>query len=140
MISVALAQQLKQDGLQWIPAKNDFFAIPDRGLDDVIFVLSDMTVILARIHGQPAVTFHGSVEWALDHILIAEVVWLPTESQLRRELERRLAGAAQPLLSLTSTRDGYRCQIQFDGQMLAFESFGAAETYGLALHHVLTSR
>lgn len=123
----------------WTPAKNDFFAIPDCGLDDVTFVLSDMTVMLARIHGHPAITFHGSVEWALDHIFIAEIVWLPTESQLRRELERRLAGASQPLLTLTSTRDGYRCIIQLDGQTQTFESFGASETYGLALHHVLTS-
>jgi len=137
VISPALAQQLKTAGLIWTPAKNDFFAIPDRGFDDSIFVISDMTVMVEKIHGQLAVHFHGAVEWALDQILVSELVWLPTESQLRELLEQRLVGEPEPALKLVSTADGYHCEIHFRGQTLEFEAFGVSETYGLALLHIL---
>ncbi|MCZ7671506.1 MAG: hypothetical protein M5U34_32405 [Chloroflexi bacterium] len=38
------------------------------------------------LKGWPAITFHGTSEWALDHIFMEEVVWMPTEEQLRQEL------------------------------------------------------
>jgi hypothetical protein len=137
MLSLALAQQLKAAGLTWTPARNDFFAIPDRDLDDSVFVINEMTAMVERLGGQLAVTFHGAVEWALDHIVISDLVWLPTEAQLRDLLEQRLVGEPQPALSLVSTADGYRCQIQFRGEVLAFEAFGVSESYGAALLHVL---
>ena len=137
MLSLMLARQLKQAGLSWTPTKNDFFAIPDRELDDFVFVISDMTVMVERLHGQLAVTFHGALEWALDYMMIADLVWLPSETQLRELLERRLVSGPQPALTLTSTSDGYQCQIQFRGQRLTFESFGVSETYGAALLYVL---
>ena len=137
MLSLSLARQLKAAGLAWTPAKNDFFAIPERDLDDVIFVISDMTVLVEKLRGQLAVTFHGAVEWALDHMMIADLVWLPTETQLRELLERRLVGEPQPALTLVSTPDGYRCRIQFEGERLIFEAFGVSEVYGTALLHLL---
>lgn len=137
MLSLTLAQQLKAAGLTWTPAKNDFFAVPDRDLDDVVFVISDMTVLVEKLRGQLAVTFHGVTEWALDYVMIAELVWLPSEGRLRELLEQRLVGEPQPVLKLTSLSDGYRCEIQFQGQVLVFEAFGASEAYGMALLHVL---
>ena len=83
MISLPLARELKQAGLVWSATINDFFAIPDRGMDDRIFVITDLMANLDIFRGWPVVTFHGSAEWALDYILTTEVVWLPTESQLR---------------------------------------------------------
>jgi hypothetical protein len=139
VLSLTLAQQLKAAGLTWTPAKNDFFAVPDRQLDDVIFVISDMTVMVEKLGGQLAVTFHGAVEWALDHIMVAELVWLPTETQLRELLEQHLVGEPQPALTLVSTPHGYRCEIQFGGQVFAFEAFGVSEAYGAALLHILQS-
>jgi hypothetical protein len=138
MLSLDLAGQLKAAGFSWTPHENDFFAIPDRGMDDKVFVISDMIVLLEIIKGQLAVTFHGSAEWALDHIVIAELIWLPTETQLRTALEERLMGETQPVLALTSTRAGYRCDIQFRGAPLVFEAFGASEAYAEALLHVLS--
>jgi hypothetical protein len=137
MISLTLGQQLKDAGLAWTPAENDFFAIPDRNLDEAVFVISDMIVLLERMHGQLAVTFHGSVEWALDHVMVAELVWLPTEAQLRTALEQRLLGEPSPALQLTVTPDGYVCTIHFRGEALAFEAFGAGEAYAAALLHLL---
>ena len=44
MIDVQLAQELKEAGLVWKPGPGDRFAIPDRDLDDDVFVLSNMTI------------------------------------------------------------------------------------------------
>lgn len=140
MLSLTTAQRLKAAGLTWTPAKNDFFVVPERGLDDVVFVISDMTVLVELLKGQLAVTFHGTVEWALDHILIAELVWLPTEAQLRELLEQRLLGEPPPALRLTSTPDGYWCEIRFREQVLLFEAFGASEAYATALLYVLEAK
>lgn len=137
MISMAMARKLKEAGLAWTPAKNDFFMIPDRGLDDNIFVITDMTIFIEKISGQPAVTFHGTAEWALDHVLIAELIWLPTETQLRELIEQRLLGESEPALVLSSTTDGYRCEIHFQEKNLAFEGFGVAELYAQVLLHLI---
>jgi hypothetical protein len=140
VLSLSLAKQLKAAGLSWIPTQNDFFAIPDRGLDDVIFVISDMTVLVEKLGGQLAVTFHGAIEWALDYVMVAELIWLPTETQLRELLEQHLIGEPQPALTLVSTPDGYRGEIQFQGETRVFEGFGVSEVYGTALLHVLTNK
>lgn len=137
MLSLTLAQELKAAGLNWTPAKNDFFAIPDRELDEGVYVISDMTVLVEPVNGQLAVTFHGAVEWALDHVFVTDLIWLPTETQLRELLEQRLLGEIEPALQLTSTADGYWCEIRFQGERLLFEAFGASEAYGAALLHVL---
>jgi hypothetical protein len=140
MISIDLARQLKISGLTWTPAKYDFFAIPDRDLDDSLFVVNDISAIVQNVHGQLSVTFHGVVEWALDYILVADLIWLPTESQLRQTLEQYLIGQSEPSLVLISTADGYRCEIQFEGEFLAFEAFGASDAYALALLYILQNQ
>lgn len=137
MLSLILAKELKAAGLAWTPAQNDFFAVTDRGLDENVFVISNMTVLVELVKGQLAVTFHGTAEWALDHVLVADLVWLPTETQLRELLEQRLLGEPEPVLQLTSTADGYWCEIRWQGERLLFEAFGAAEAYAKALLHVL---
>jgi hypothetical protein len=137
MLSLTLAQELKAAGLAWTPTKNDFFAIPERGLDEGVYVISDMTVLVERVNGHLAVTFHGTVEWALDHVFVADLVWLPSERQLRELLEQRLVGEVEPVFQLTSTADGYWCEIHFQGERVLFEAFGATEAYGTALLYVL---
>ena len=42
MISLATAMALKAAGLTWMPMDLDFFAIPDRQMDERIFVISDI--------------------------------------------------------------------------------------------------
>lgn len=140
MVSPKLAQQLKSAGLEWKLNKNDFFHVPDRGFDDTVFVLTDMTVLVEKLHGNLAVTFHGIVEWALDHVFVAELVWLPTEGQLREELEKNLVGQPEPALILISTADGYRCEIRFKEQFLAFEGFGVSDVYATALLYALQNK
>jgi hypothetical protein len=96
-----------------------------------------MTVMLQKIRGQLSVTFHGAAEWALDHVLVSELVWLPTESQLRVELEQRLISQPQPAVLFSTTEDGYRCAIKLRGKQYTFDAFGAEDAYALALLHIL---
>jgi hypothetical protein len=137
MLSLSTARKLKEAGLTWTPALHDFFAIPDRGLDDQVFVISDIFVNVEMLRGHLEATFHGSVEWALDHVMIEELVWLPTEEQLREELERRLVTLAREGMSLTSTLDSYVCEFRVGDQRLHFEAFSASEAYSAALLHTL---
>ncbi|KAA3656290.1 MAG: pilus assembly protein CpaE [Chloroflexi bacterium] len=137
MISLSLAKQLKKAGLVWKTSVNDFFGIPDRGFDDRVFVLSDMMANMDLFRGWPVVTFHGSAEWALDYILTSETVWLPTEEQLRYELEQLLLGEEEIKLQLTYTATGYQCHILHKSEPLSFMGSNGSEAYGLALLHVL---
>jgi len=137
MLSLSLARQLKEAGLAWIPAEHDFFAIPDRGLEEKVFVISDMTVYLELLQGRRVATFHGTPEWALDYMLTGDLVWLPTEGQLREELMRRLPAEGGPILKLVGALGGYRCEVSFRDQSLSFEANGANEAYAAGLLHVL---
>ena len=83
------------------------------------------------------VTFHGAVEWALDYILLGDVIWLPTETQLRELLERYLTPDNQSRLQLYKTGDGYVCEVEFEATLMQFESFGAEEAYAKALRYFL---
>jgi hypothetical protein len=83
VISVELARRLKAAGLTWTPASGDRFHVPDRDLDDTVFVVSEMTIETADLPTGRVVKFNGTTEWALDSIAEDEVVWLPHEAQLR---------------------------------------------------------
>lgn len=137
MISLELAQSLKNAGLVWQADLHHFFAIPERGFDDRVFVISDLMAHLDLLKGWPIVAFHGAVEWALDYILTTEVVWMPTEAQLRQELEEILLDEPEVLLQLSWQPQGYICDIRFRGESMSFTAKIASEAYGLALLHIL---
>ena len=140
MVSISTATALREAGLEWTPRTLDFFAIPSPDFEDQIFVINDMTIMAEPIGGRLAITFHGSVEWALDHLWAGEVIWIPREDQLREMLEERLPGEPEPALVFSTTQLGYRCDIRYHGQKLRFEEFDPGETYAAALLHVLRSR
>ncbi|HWQ15076.1 MAG TPA: hypothetical protein VNL77_19925 [Roseiflexaceae bacterium] len=108
MIQVELARQLKRAGLAWQPSERDCFAIPDSQLDGQVFVVSQQTTTVEVLKGRPALTFHGSSEWALDYLFTTDAVWLPSETQLRQAVER-LAGEGAAL-TLERTPQGYHCR------------------------------
>jgi hypothetical protein len=134
VLSLTTAQQLKRAGLEWTPALHDFFAFPEHGLDDRIFVLAEMPAGLAEFQGQTVFTFQGAVEWALDYIVTTDAVWLPTEAQLRQAVESRLPG---PHLSLAVTPEGYTVTLGEAGPPLRFAATSAEEAYAAALWHLL---
>ena len=78
-------------GLTWRPAPGDRFAIPDRDMDEQVFVLSEMTINVEQAIGGEVIKFNGTTEWALDSIAAADVLWLPREDQLRELLGVRFA-------------------------------------------------
>lgn len=133
MISLSLAIELKLAGLTWQPEMHDFFAIPQPDLEDRLFVLSDMTIDIQPLFGWQAITFNGAMEWSLDYIMTADVVWVPTESQLREMLQERLLAEEQPAVQLLSAISGYNCQITYDGILHEFEAATASDAYGQAL-------
>ncbi len=138
MITLETARTLKKAGLRWIPKQGDRFAIPDRSLNDHVFVVSRMNATVQLLQGHPAITFQGAYEWALDYIWLQDVVWVPHEAQLRTALASRLADSSgRPTLRLTGAPGGYVCEILFRGSYLTFEADDAGEAYARALLHVL---
>jgi hypothetical protein len=115
----------------------DFFAIPDRGLDERTFVINDLPASTADLLGEAIITFDGAVEWALDYVPSGEVLWLPTEAQLRERLAARLAAEPDFSLTLTSAGGVHRCETRFRGEPLAAEAADAADAYGAVLLFVL---
>ncbi len=92
MITRDLAETLAARGLAWEPASGDRFVVPDRDLDDEVFVVSGMSIEVAKLEFGAEMRFNGTVEWALDSIAQAEVIWLPREDQLRAALGERFVG------------------------------------------------
>ncbi|CAN5117271.1 hypothetical protein BH24ACT12_BH24ACT12_17830 [soil metagenome] len=132
MIALELAQRLRDAGLPWSPAAGDRFVVPDRDLDDEVFVVSDMVV---EVHQRPSgqvLGFNGTTEWALDSIETDTVVWLPREQQLRVLLGRLFrALEAQP--------HGFVVVIERDGAEQQFVDVDAEQAYARALLAVLES-
>lgn len=130
MIPFALAHRLRDAGLEWCPRNGDQFFIPDRNLDDRVFSISEMTVDVRPVAGGRVIAFNGTVEWALDAIMESEVVWLPSEGQLRE-----LVGPGFVTLQRVDGR--FRCEVDAGGERLVFEHADAAGAYGLAVLHRL---
>jgi hypothetical protein len=132
VIGVQVAQQLKDAGLVWKPAPGDRFAIPDRDLDDQVFVLSNMTIEVYRVPEGRVIGFNGTTEWAMDDVEIDEALWLPREDQLR-EL---LGGTFRVLRRSTG---GYSVETSLLGEDRVFDAASPEEAYAQALLHLLAA-
>jgi hypothetical protein len=109
MIALTLAKELRGAGLAWNPQRGDRFVVPDRDMDDEVFVVSDMVI---EVHDAPTgqiFGFNGTTEWALDRVEQRQVVWLPRESQLRELLDERF-------IRLESVTGGFAVVIDLDGE------------------------
>jgi hypothetical protein len=132
VIDVYLAQQLRRAGLAWKPAAGDRFAVPDRGLDDQVFVLSDMTIEVHDLPEGQVLGFNGTTEWALDDVELDEALWLPREDQLR-EL---LGGTFR---ALRRTDGKWVTEITLLGEERSFEAATVESAYAAALLHLLAA-
>jgi hypothetical protein len=132
VIDVQLAQELKEAGLVWKPAAGDRFAIPDRDLDEDVFVLSNMTIEVYSLPEGRVIGFNGTTEWALDDVEIEETIWLPREDQLR-EL---LGGTFR---SLRRADGGHEVEIELLGERRTFADPSAERAYAAALLHLLAA-
>ena len=133
MIGLGMAKRLKEAGVKWEPAQGDKFALLDREMDDRIFVINDMATMIELLQGTPAVTFHGTPEWALDYIFLSEAVWLPDEGQLRQRVHDVLALQGDPVYDLLHADGEFICRFEWKGQGVAFKGCDACEAYGEAL-------
>ena len=132
MIGIEVAQQLRETGLAWKPSAGDRFVIPDRDMDDQVFVLSHMTIEVYNVPDGRVIGFNGTTEWALDDVEIEEALWLPREDQLR-EL---LGGTFR---SLRRATDGYDVEMSLLGEDRTFSAPHPDEAYAAALLHLLAA-
>lgn len=135
MVSTALAQQLKDAGLQWQPQLHDFFMVPEVGMEDRVFVVSDLMAQVEVLHGWPAITFVGAVEWALDYVLRDDALWLPSDDQLRGLLLTELGDSAE--FTLRTDPIGCTCIIETGEATLTFDGASAGDAYARALLAVM---
>jgi hypothetical protein len=132
VLGVDVAQQLKEAGLTWKPAPGDRFAIPDRDLDDELFVLSNMTIQVYNLPEGRVIGFNGTTEWALDDVEIEETIWLPREDQLR-EL---LGGTFRALRRADA---GYEVDMDLLGEARTFVAETPERAYAAAMLHLLAA-
>jgi hypothetical protein len=132
VIGVQLAERLRDAGLAWKPAAGDRFAIPDRDLDDDVFVLSHMTIEVYNLPEGRVIGFNGTTEWALDDVEIEEALWLPREEQLRE-----LLGGTFRALRRTPT--GYAVETELLDELRVFDAPTPEEGYAAALLHLLAA-
>jgi hypothetical protein len=136
MLSRELAQALRGAGLRWAPAKGDRFLVPDRDLDDHVFVLSDMVIELVDVpDGSRILAFNGTTEWALDSLEAGAAVWLPREDQLRELLGSAFVG----LEALDGATTGYAVTVEVAGARERYVDVEVEPAYARALLAVLTT-
>lgn len=129
MISAELATRLRNAGLRWSPAQGDWFVIPDRDLDELVFVVSDMVVETRRTGpGREMLTFNGTTEWALDTLAASEALWLPREDQLRMLLGEAFIG----LEHLPGETPGYAVSLLLGDTEQRFVDIDVEAAYGRA--------
>ncbi len=139
MLSPDLARRLEQAGLTWSPQPGDRFVIPDRDLDDEVFVLSDMVIERLDLPDVGAVlAFNGTTEWALDSLEAAEALWLPREDQLRELLGDHVVGLER-LPVAPDEPAGWLVRARVGGREERHVDVAADAAYARALLAVLTA-
>ncbi len=131
VISVSLAQRLRDAGVRWEPESGDRFMLPGLDMDDEVFVLSNMVVDVHDFPGGRFLGFNGTVEWALDSVQQERALWLPNEAQLRD-----LLGGT--FVRLERDEDGYQVVLRVAEQEVQVRDSAPAEAYGRALLHLAT--
>ena len=132
MLSLDLAQLLRDAGLRWRPATGDRFVVPDRDMDDDVFVLADMTIEVHDLPEGTVIGFNGTTQWALDDVEKDEAIWLPREDQLRELLGRAFH-------RLERQGDAYVVVASIEGTETLFGAGEPEEAYGRALLSLLRS-
>ena len=131
MISIDLARRLRAAGVSWTPKRGDRFVVPDRDMDDDVFVVSDMVIEVHHAPGGSFMGFNGTTEWALDSVEEHKVLWLPREDQLRELIGDRL-------LRLERTPKGWDVVTGTESDELVTSADDVETAYGTALLALLS--
>jgi hypothetical protein len=136
VISRQLAADLRDAGLSWVPTKGDWFVIPDHGLDELEFVVSDMVIETRRMAlGRQLLAFNGTTEWAMDTLAASEALWLPREDQLRELLGEAFMG----LEYIAGETPGYAVSMLLGDREERFVDVDVESAYGRAAIALLES-
>ena len=104
MLTIELARRLTDAGLVWQPTSGDRFVVPVQGMEQDVFVISEITVDVHHFATGDVIGFNGTTEWALDSVEQDKVVWLPREDQLRDML-------GEAFVSLETLEGGYAVSV-----------------------------
>jgi hypothetical protein len=126
VITLQLARRLRAARIPWQPAPGDRFVVPDRAMDDDIFLVSQMTIEADDRPGGHMIRFNGTTEWALDSIEAQEVVWLPREDQLRALLGPKF-------VRLEAVPEGFAVTTRHDGLEVRHVDADAERAYALSI-------
>ena len=134
MLALDLALALRDAGLRWAPQPGDRFVLPGRGMDDDVFVLSNMTVEVHEFPTGKVIGFNGVTEWALDSVDQDDAIWLPREDQLRDLLGGTFRSLAR------STDGTYQVLVEKPGRPeQVFSADNAPDAYAYALLSLVTA-
>lgn len=100
MLTLELARRLSDAGLRWDPVSGDRFVVSVAGMEEDVFVISEITVDVHHFATGDVIGFNGTTEWALDSVEQEKVLWLPREDQLRDLL-------GEAFVSLETLEGGY---------------------------------
>jgi hypothetical protein len=136
VISRQLAADLRDAGLPWSPVKGDWFVIPEHGLDELEFVISDMVIETRRMaFDRQLLAFNGTTEWAMDTLAASEALWLPREDQLRDVLGEAFIG----LEYIAGETPGYAVSMLIGDTEQRFVDVDVASAYARAALALLDS-
>jgi hypothetical protein len=130
MISLELARRLEEAGVTWAPGDGDRFVVPDRDLDDDLFVVSHMVVEVDDSSAGRVLKLNGTTEWALDVVEAGYALWLPREDQLRAMLDRHF-------VALLATANGYAVVVNDNGYAQRHEDADVECAYARAVLSLL---
>src|SRR4051812_17377382 len=105
----------------------DRFVVAVHGMEEDVFVISEITVDVHHFTTGDVIGFNGTTEWALDSVEQDKVVWLPREDQLRELL-------GDSFVSLEQLDGGYAVSVrQRDGALERHADIDAERAYARAL-------
>ena len=127
MLTIELARRLSAAGLTWKPIAGDRFVVPVKGMEEDVFVISDLTIDVHHFKTGDVIGFNGTTEWALDSVEQSKVVWLPREDQMRELL-------GESFVALEQLEGGYAVVLrQPDGQLERHADIDAERAYARSL-------
>ena len=130
MIALDLAVRLRDAGVEWVPRNGDRFWVPDRDLDQMVFLVSDMVVEVRDLPGGRVFAFNGTTEWALDSVEEHEAVWLPRLDQL-------LDALGTHFMSMVARSGGHVVRVRVGDDEEEHVDVGATDATARALLSVL---
>ena len=127
MLTLELARRLSDAGLTWKPGSGDRFVVAVSGMEDDVFVISEITVDVHHFTTGDVIGFNGTTEWALDSVEQDKAVWLPGRTSC-------VTCSVSPSSRSNSSRAGMPCRSRGrDGAVGRHADIDAERAYARAV-------